>query len=116
MAEFGFGIAGWTKSLTDAPVIAVGSVGLDVDVMENFFGKEAQSTGEAGLGELLRRFNNSEFDLVAVGRGHIGDPDWVKKFAQGQHSDIRLFTKKDLLGDLEMEGSFVEEAHRNDPS
>jgi 2,4-dienoyl-CoA reductase-like NADH-dependent reductase (Old Yellow Enzyme family) len=107
------GIAGWTKSLTDAPVIAVGSVGLDTDVMENFFGKEARPTGEPGLRELLRRFNNREFDLVAVGRGHIGDPDWVKKIAQGQCDDIRPFTKQDLLGDLEFEGSFVEEAHRS---
>ena len=40
-----WGIAGWTKSFTDAPVIGVGSVGLDTDVMENFFGKEAQATG-----------------------------------------------------------------------
>ena len=91
------GIAGWTKSLTDAPVIAVGSVGLDTDVMENFFGKEAQSTGDAGFQELLRRFENNEFDLVSVGRGHIGDPDWVKKVADGRYSDIRLFTKKDVL-------------------
>ena len=106
------GIAGWTKSLTDAPVIAVGSVGLDTDVMENFFGKDAQPTGETGLRELLRRFNNAEFDLVAVGRGHIGDPDWVKKIAGGRYDDIRLFSKNDLLGDLEFEGSFVEEAHR----
>jgi 2,4-dienoyl-CoA reductase-like NADH-dependent reductase (Old Yellow Enzyme family) len=105
------GIAGWTKSFTDAPVIAVGSVGLDTDVMENFFGKEAQSTGAAGLQELARRFNNNEFDLVSVGRGHIGDPDWVKKVAEGRYSDVRLFTKKDVIGDLEIEG-FVEEAHR----
>jgi hypothetical protein len=67
------GIAGWTKSLTDAPVIAVGSVGLDTDVMDNFFGKEAKSTGETGLRELLRRFNNREFDLISVGRSLIGD-------------------------------------------
>ena len=107
------GLAGWAKSFTDAPVIAVGSVGLDTDVMENFFGKEARPTGEPGLRELLRRFNNREFDLVAVGRGHIGDPDWVKKIAQGQCDDIRPFTKQDLLGDLEFEGSFVEEAHRS---
>jgi 2,4-dienoyl-CoA reductase-like NADH-dependent reductase (Old Yellow Enzyme family) len=105
------GIAGWTKSLTDAPVIAVGSVGLDTDVMENFFGKEAQSTGEAGLRELLRRFNNREFDLISVGRGLIGDPDWVRKVAERRYSEIRLFTKKDVLGDLEI-GGFVEEAHR----
>lgn len=105
------GIAGWTKSLTDKPVIAVGSVGLDTDVMENFFGKEAKSTGESGFGELLRRFNNGEFDLVAVGRGQIGDPDWVNKVREGRFDELRLFTKQDLLGDLELGDSFIAEAH-----
>ena len=104
------GIAGWTKSMTDAPVIAVGSVGLDTDVMDNFFGKEAKSTGEAGLRELLRRFNNREFDLISVGRGLIGDAAWVNKVRNGRLSEIRMFTKKDVLGDLEVEG-FVAEAH-----
>ncbi len=106
------GIAGWTKSLTDRSVIAVGSVGLDTDVMENFFGKEAQSTGADGFAELLRRFHNREFDLVAIGRGQIGDPDWVNKIREGRFDELRLFTKRDLLGDLELEGGFVEEAHR----
>jgi 2,4-dienoyl-CoA reductase-like NADH-dependent reductase (Old Yellow Enzyme family) len=104
------GIAGWTKSITGAPVIAVGSVGLDTDVMDNFFGKEAKSTGEAGLRELLRRFNNREFDLISVGRGLIGDPEWVSKLRDGRLSEIRMFTKTDVLGDLEVEG-FVAEAH-----
>jgi len=104
------GIAGWTKSMTDASVIAVGSVGLDTDVMENFFGKEPKSTGEAGLRELLRRFNNREFDLISVGRSLIGDPDWVNKVRDGRLSQVRMFTKKDVLGDLEVEG-FVAEAH-----
>jgi 2,4-dienoyl-CoA reductase-like NADH-dependent reductase (Old Yellow Enzyme family) len=104
------GIAGWTKSLTDAPVIAVGSVGLDTDVMDNFFGKEAKSTGETGLRELLRRFNNREFDLISVGRSLIGDASWVNKVRDGRLSEIRMFTKKDVIGDLEVEG-FVAEAH-----
>jgi 2,4-dienoyl-CoA reductase-like NADH-dependent reductase (Old Yellow Enzyme family) len=104
------GIAGWTKSLTDAPVIAVGSVGLDTDVMENFFGREAKQTGAAGLRELVRRFDNREFDLIAVGRGHIGDPDWVAKVRAGRLGDIRGFTRKDVLGDLELEG-IQAEAH-----
>lgn len=104
------GLAGWTKSLTDAPVIAVGSVGLDTDVMDNFFGKEAKSTGEAGLRELLRRFSNREFDLISVGRSLIGDAQWVNKVRDGRLSEIRMFTKKDVIGDLEMEG-FVAEAH-----
>ena len=105
-----WGIAGWTKSMTDAPVIAVGSVGLDTDVMDNFFGKEAKSTGEAGLRELMRRFNNREFDLVSVGRSLIGDAEWVNKVRDGRLSQVRMFTKRDVIGDLEVEG-FVAEAH-----
>jgi 2,4-dienoyl-CoA reductase-like NADH-dependent reductase (Old Yellow Enzyme family) len=99
--------------MTDAPVIAVGSVGVDTDVMDNFFGKEARSTGEAGLRELLRRFQNREFDLISVGRGQIGDPHWVRKVRDGRLSELRMFTKKDLIGDLEFEG-IVSEAHAGD--
>lgn len=105
-----WGLAGWAKSMTDAPVIAVGSVGLDTDVMDNFFGKEARSTGAKGLIELLRRFNNGEFDLISVGRSLIGDAEWVNKVRDGLLDQIRMLTKKDVLGDLEVEG-FVAEAH-----
>lgn len=111
--DSGLGIAGWTKMMTDLPVIAVGSVGLDTDVMDNFFGKEAKSTGEAGLAELLRRFNNHEFDLISVGRSLIGDAEWVNKVRDGRLAEIRMFTKKDVLGDLEVEG-IVAEAHAED--
>jgi len=97
------GIAGWTKSLTDAPVIAVGSVGLDTDVMDNFHGKEAKQTGEPGLRELLRRFNSGEFDLASVGRSLIGDAEWVRKVREGRLSDIRSFTRRDVIGDLNIE-------------
>jgi 2,4-dienoyl-CoA reductase-like NADH-dependent reductase (Old Yellow Enzyme family) len=106
------GIAGWSKRLTDRPVIAVGSVGLDIDVMENFFGKEASSTGEEGLRELTRRFANGEFDLISVGRGHIGDQGIVGKMRQGRLDDIRGFTRKDVLGDLELDGGIQFEAHQ----
>jgi hypothetical protein len=34
----------------------------------------------------------------------------VNKVRDGRLSEIRMFTKKDVLGDLEMEG-FVAEAH-----
>jgi 2,4-dienoyl-CoA reductase-like NADH-dependent reductase (Old Yellow Enzyme family) len=97
------GIAGWTKSLTDAAVIVVGSVGLDTDVMDNFYGAEAKQTGESGLRELLRRFNGGEFDLVSVGRSLIGDGEWVRKVREGRLSDIRSFTRRDLIGDLIIE-------------
>lgn len=91
-----WGLAGWTKSLTHLPVIGCGSVGLDTDVMDNFAGQEAKQTGEAGLRELVRRFNNNEFDLISVGRANIGDPDWVAKVRDGRFDDIRAFTRADV--------------------
>jgi 2,4-dienoyl-CoA reductase-like NADH-dependent reductase (Old Yellow Enzyme family) len=62
------GLAGWVKSFTDAPVIAVGSVGLDVDVMATLYGAEARPTGASRIEDLLRRFRRGDFDLVSVGR------------------------------------------------
>jgi 2,4-dienoyl-CoA reductase-like NADH-dependent reductase (Old Yellow Enzyme family) len=91
------GLAGWTKSLTTRPVIACGSVGVDTDVMDNFLVREAQRTGEAGIRELVRRFNEHEFDLISVGRANIGDPDWVRKVRDGRYEDICAFTRQDIM-------------------
>ena len=91
------GLAGWTKSLTHLPVIACGSVGVDTDVMDNFLVREAQRTGEAGVAELVQRFNNNEFDLISVGRANIGDPDWVNKVRDGRYDDILAFTRQDIM-------------------
>ena len=52
------GIAGWAKSLPNVPVVAVGSVGLDGDVMDSLRGAEDRLTGAASLVELARRFDN----------------------------------------------------------
>lgn len=104
-------LAGWSKSLTDRPVITVGSVGLDIDVMDSLLlGTEAETKVEEGVRELLRRFDNDEFDLVSVGRGVIGDPDWVSKVEQGRYAEIRPFQRSDL-GEIEWDAAFVEEAH-----
>jgi 2,4-dienoyl-CoA reductase-like NADH-dependent reductase (Old Yellow Enzyme family) len=94
------GLAGWTKALIDAPVIAVGSVGLTQDVMESLVGTaEAQFDGEVSLRELMRRFGNNEFDLIAVGRSLISDADWVRKVRERRYGDIVVFSKR-FLGDL----------------
>ena len=107
------GLAGWAKRATDAPVIAVGSVGLTVDVMESLIGTaEARFAGEASLRELKRRFDRGDFDLVAVGRSLIADPNWPLKVRDGRYGDIRRFRKSDLGEALEMEPELVIEAHR----
>ena len=89
------GLAGWVKSFTDAPVIAVGSVGLDIDVMASLSGQEARPTGASRIDELARRFRRGDFDLVSVGRSQIGDPEWVAKMTQKRISEIRGFRAND---------------------
>jgi len=90
------GLAGWVKSFTDAPVIAVGSVGLDIDVMATLTGEEARPTGASRIEDLVRRFNRGDFDLVSVGRSQIGDPDWVAKMRDDRITDIRPFRRADV--------------------
>lgn len=89
------GLAGWAKSFTDAAVIAVGSVGLDIDVMASLAGQEGRPTGASRIGELLRRFQRGDFDLVSVGRSQIGDPNWVTKITDHRIPDIRGFRAND---------------------
>lgn len=107
-------LAGWVKSFTDALVIAVGSVGLDREFMATLFSEgEAKVDIVGGLQELIRRFQNREFDLVAIGRSQLGDPEWVNKVGQGRFDDIRHFKRSDILGDITWEAEFVEEAYEN---
>ena len=89
------GLAGWAKSFTGAPVIAVGSVGLDIDVMASLDGQEGNPTGASRIAELVRRFQRGDFDLVSVGRSQIGDPKWVAKVADHRIPDIRPFRAGD---------------------
>ena len=44
----------------------------------------------APLVDLLER---GEFDLVAVGRAVLADPEWAAKVADGRPSDIRPYDK-----------------------
>jgi 2,4-dienoyl-CoA reductase-like NADH-dependent reductase (Old Yellow Enzyme family) len=103
------GLAGWVKSFTDAPVIAVGSVGLDMDVMDTLTGGHPQPTGTERIDDLVRRFTRGDFDLVSIGRSLIGDPDWVTKMRDGQIEQIRPFQRADLdfLTDLSDISDFI---------
>jgi 2,4-dienoyl-CoA reductase-like NADH-dependent reductase (Old Yellow Enzyme family) len=107
----GKNLAGWVKALSGLPTITVGSVGLDTDVMTTFMEARDPSPRVAeAVADLETRMAAGEFDLVAVGRALIGDPDFVEKLANRDHDAIRLFTRADL-GALEWDTSIVEEAH-----
>jgi 2,4-dienoyl-CoA reductase-like NADH-dependent reductase (Old Yellow Enzyme family) len=89
-------LAGWCKRLSPLPVITVGSVGLNMDLMETFQGKEPEARVRETVRELLTRFASHEFDLVSVGRSQIGDPQWVAKVRRGEFDRIRVFRRADM--------------------
>lgn len=85
--------AGWAKKITGQPTITVGSVGLEGDFMGAFAG---QGTEKADLSELIKRLERGDFDLVAVGRALLQDPEWVKKVKEGNTEDLLNFSAESL--------------------
>lgn len=83
-------LAGWTRQLFGLPTITVGSVGL---VGPFVAGPEAGGAVPAtDIAPLIDRFEAGEFDLVAVGRALIADPDWVAKVRDGRSGELVGFT------------------------
>jgi 2,4-dienoyl-CoA reductase-like NADH-dependent reductase (Old Yellow Enzyme family) len=91
--------AGWAKKVTGAPTITVGSVGLSSDFFGAFAGESSEPTS---LEELNRRFDRGDFDLVAVGRPLLSDPNWVAKIKAGKTDELKGFSKE-ALGQLVLE-------------
>lgn len=89
-------LAGWTKKLVGKPTITVGSVSLADDFFGSMLGQSSDATGEQGLTNLLERLEREEFDLVAVGRALLVDPDWANKIREGRFGDLLPFTKEAL--------------------
>ncbi len=92
-------LAGWARKVSDKPVIAVGGVGLTVDMVDTFSGKDNDGPPEVNFPALAQRFAANEFDLIAVGRSAIADPDWVAKVRDRRYDLIRQFQFADL-GDI----------------
>jgi len=84
----GLNCAGWAKKLTGAATISVGSVGLSLDFLRAFAGEGSKVTG---IDDLLRRLEREEFDIIAVGRALLGDPQWVTKIRSGERSGLKDF-------------------------
>jgi len=87
-------LAGWTKKITGKPTITVGSVGLDTAFAEEG-SAEFKDAKPASIEKLLERMEKDEFDLVAVGRAMIANPDWANKM-KAEITDLEPYTK-DLL-------------------
>jgi len=86
--------AGWAKKVTGKTTISVGSVGLDGDFFGAFAG---QSSQPSSLDELVRRMDRGDFDLVAVGRPLLADPNWVEKIKNNRTEELKGFSKEALM-------------------
>jgi 2,4-dienoyl-CoA reductase-like NADH-dependent reductase (Old Yellow Enzyme family) len=83
--------AGWVKKLTGKPTITVGSVGLDGEFLGAFGGK---SSNIESIDKLLVRLEQDEFDLVAVGRALLVDPEWPHKIQEGRYDELKPFSRE----------------------
>ncbi|WDM15867.1 NADH:flavin oxidoreductase [Streptomyces lavenduligriseus] len=81
-------LAGWTKKLTGKQVITVGSVGLDGDFINAFQG---ESSSVKSIDNLLDRLEADEFDLVAVGRALLQDPEWAAKVLTDRFDELKSY-------------------------
>jgi 2,4-dienoyl-CoA reductase-like NADH-dependent reductase (Old Yellow Enzyme family) len=91
-------LAGWTKKLTGKPTITVGSVGLDGGfVDEEKRGMTAQSgVATEQFEQIEASLQAGEYDLVAVGRCLLQDPEWVHKLRSGDYESMQAYAAESL--------------------
>ncbi|MCX7552605.1 NADH:flavin oxidoreductase [Marinicella sp. S1101] len=91
-------LAGWTKKLTGKPTITVGSVGLDGGfVDEEKRGMISHSGVSTEQFELIETaLAAGEYDLVAVGRCLLQDPEWVHKLKADEFSQMQAYSADSL--------------------
>lgn len=86
-------LAGWTKKITGKPTITVGSVGLNDDFFGAFRG---EGSNTRSVDDLLARLEKNEFDLVAVGRALLQDPNWANKIKHNKTEELKQYSGKAL--------------------
>lgn len=84
-------LAGWAKKLTGKPTVTVGSVTLVADFATSF--RSPDSVPVTDIDGLLDRLERGEFDLVAVGRALLANPDWAVKVRAGTLEALRPFDR-----------------------
>jgi len=85
-------LAGWVKKVTGVPTCTIGSVGLDLDFLVSLGEGKTAELDLKQLEELMRRFDRGDFDLIAVGRAMIAEPDWPKLVQSGAFEQLKPFS------------------------
>jgi 2,4-dienoyl-CoA reductase-like NADH-dependent reductase (Old Yellow Enzyme family) len=74
-------ISGWSRGLTDKPVVMVGGTGVRRERHESAL-KPPQVVDN--VDEIMERFARGEFDFLAIGRALLNDPNWLQRARMGE--------------------------------
>lgn len=89
-------LAGWTQKLTGKPAITVGSIGLDKDFISEQAGETFKDGKVVSIDKLIERMDKGEFELAAVGRALITNPDWSQKIRSNSLETIKPYDAASL--------------------
>ncbi len=84
--------------MTGKPVIAVGSVGLDKTFRTGHFTRTEDPTSKSRVNveELATWRSEGVFDLLAIGRALLSDPQWANKVRDGRLEALSDFDRSAL--------------------
>ena len=88
--------AAWVKKITAKPVITVGSVGLNAEMRDSLLEGKTANAQPADIERMVSRLSSGEFDMVAVGRSLIANPEWPKLVASCRSHELADFTPQVL--------------------
>ena len=83
-------LAGWAKKITGVATMTVGSIGVGAPLQRDRpdRGDASDEAIDVTFKELGRRLDRGDFDLVAIGRALIANPDWPEKVRGGSIGDL----------------------------
>lgn len=85
-------LAGWAKKLTGKPTVTVGSVSLHLEPGDETGAREAVDPfNRDHLQTLVGGIAKEDFDLVAVGRMLLANPDWANQLRAGNVAGLKPF-------------------------
>jgi 2,4-dienoyl-CoA reductase-like NADH-dependent reductase (Old Yellow Enzyme family) len=112
-------VAAWVKTMTDLPVMTIGSVGLSTDLASDVFDdKDPLLQVEDDVIRVRQGLETGDFDMIGVGRAQISNPDFVDRVRRGDYDGLREFRKyRDLAEAYESyshEGQLVDQSRKGD--
>ena len=101
-------LAGWTRKLTGLPTITVGSISLDKELVPYTIRRQvkdekAKETTITNLNRVMEMFTRGDFDMIAVGRSMLANPDWVKLVRAGRMDLLQPYDADSLAKSTDFE-------------